>query len=419
MPSVNQNTPLSTSRYRKQSGVVTFNGYETNRSNMVLVRTSVNTPNFNAKGKRPGTVDLPFNNFYYKREINRGLQGKYTYYNYAHPEYGYLYDYSYGTIGTSIGRFYAQPTTAGWFTASEMEAVNQKAISNLLSRIKDQKVNLVQMFAERAQTAELFAQTAKRIASCMHALRSGDFLRAARDLGLPGLSQRTLKRMNKRRRNGTADGLANNWLELQYGWQPLLQDCYGSAELIAQKQVREIFARTNAKSTLKRDRQWYDPAILQPTQKIFRSDNVQFTVKYGVVYGTTDDGIKTMSQIGLLNPATIAWELMPWSFVVDWFIPFGNYVNSWDSTVGLQFKKGFKTTFLKGKHYYRLTENWVHAGTPWEVEVGDADGNYEKIECSRTSLGSFPRLSFPSFKNPVSATHLANSIALLKTSFSR
>jgi len=29
---------------------------------------------------------------------------------------------------------------------------------------------------------------------------------------------------------------------------------------------------------------------------------------------------------GLQDPASVAWELLPWSFVVDWFIPIGNWL---------------------------------------------------------------------------------------------
>jgi hypothetical protein len=31
-------------------------------------------------------------------------------------------------------------------------------------------------------------------------------------------------------------------------------------------------------------------------------------------------------QMGLGNPASILWERIPWSFVLDWFIPIGTYL---------------------------------------------------------------------------------------------
>ncbi len=31
---------------------------------------------------------------------------------------------------------------------------------------------------------------------------------------------------------------------------------------------------------------------------------------------------------GLTDPSSVLWELTPWSFVIDWFIPIGNYLNA-------------------------------------------------------------------------------------------
>ena len=419
MPALSINQPLTTYRFRTQSGRVTANAEETNRSSRVIVRTTKNTPNFNNPKLRPSDANLPINPFYFKQEKSDALSGSYTYWNYAHPEYNYLYDHSYGVLGTSVTRFSAVATTSNWFTPKELEGVNQKAIQKLLANIKDQKVNLVQMYAERAQTADMFAKTAERIATSFMAIRKGEFKRAATALGLPGLPQRKQKRMNKRYRQSQTSSLSGNWLELQYGWQPLLEDCYGTAELIAQKQEREFVTVSRGSSSLKRKSTWKDTQNLYPTQILSRTDTLSYQVRYGVYYTTLDDTVKTMSQIGLLNPATIAWELLPYSFVVDWFIPFGNYVNSWDATVGLSFKKGYVTTFLRGQHDFILTMNWTHKPSTWEVERGTGAGRYEKIECKRTPLGSFPRLSFPGFKNPVSKAHLANAIALLRQTFKR
>lgn len=419
MPALSINIGLPTHKLLSGMGTVGFNGIETNRDSLSIVRATRNTPNFNNPKLRPSRQDMPCNPFYYKKERTHALKGTYTYYNYAHPEWDNIYEYYDGTLGDSMFRFGAKQNTSSWFTSGELEAVNQKAIQKLLADIKDQKSNLVLMFAERAQTAEMFAKTAERIADSISAIRRGDFTRAAEAVGIPLLPQRKRKRMNQRYRRDPKSSVSGNWLELQYGWQPLLQDCYGAAELIAQKQARELVASVRSRASIKRDSSWKQTANLHPTQKLYYHDKISYEVRYGVWFSTDDNNVHTMAQIGLLNPATIAWELLPYSFVVDWFIPFGNYVNSWDATVGLSFRKGFCTTFFRGTQNFTLSMNYVHNPCPWEVEIGSGAGSYEKVECRRTPLTSFPRLSFPSFKNPVSKTHLANAIALLRQSFKR
>jgi hypothetical protein len=36
--------------------------------------------------------------------------------------------------------------------------------------------------------------------------------------------------------------------------------------------------------------------------------------------------LSALRQMGLGNPASILWERLPYSFVIDWFIPIGNYL---------------------------------------------------------------------------------------------
>jgi hypothetical protein len=34
-----------------------------------------------------------------------------------------------------------------------------------------------------------------------------------------------------------------------------------------------------------------------------------------------------------MNPVSIGWELLPYSFVVDWFYDVGSYVRNWESAI--------------------------------------------------------------------------------------
>lgn len=52
-------------------------------------------------------------------------------------------------------------------------------------------------------------------------------------------------------------------------------------------------------------------------------------------------------QLGLLNPAAIAWELVPFSFVLDWFIPVGTWINNISDYAGCERSNAYVTTFSK------------------------------------------------------------------------
>jgi hypothetical protein len=66
--------------------------------------------------------------------------------------------------------------------------------------------------------------------------------------------------------------------------------------------------------------------------------------------------------LGLINPAVVAWELVPFSFLVDWFIPVGKFLDSWTDQLGYDIQYPFSTTTRTVKHYeeYRQdsTTNW-------------------------------------------------------------
>jgi len=42
-----------------------------------------------------------------------------------------------------------------------------------------------------------------------------------------------------------------------------------------------------------------------------------------------------LEQFGLANPAALAWELIPFSFVADWFVGVGDYLNAQTALLGL------------------------------------------------------------------------------------
>lgn len=55
-----------------------------------------------------------------------------------------------------------------------------------------------------------------------------------------------------------------------------------------------------------------------------------------------------MERAGLLNLASVGWDLVPWSFVVNVVVNTGQLVNSITDFVGLEFPSGSTTETLNG-----------------------------------------------------------------------
>jgi hypothetical protein len=52
-------------------------------------------------------------------------------------------------------------------------------------------------------------------------------------------------------------------------------------------------------------------------------------------YKISDPTMKQVSQFGITNPLLLAWELIPYSFVVDWLFPVGRFLSSLDALNGI------------------------------------------------------------------------------------
>lgn len=385
-------------------------------------RTWERTPGFmkGFKNKSIRRLDLPMNDFSFQKDETAYPVGSMRLRTYNFLNLNWFETIWSGAISTANGgSYFTDPLVllASSMPPIDVQSVQSLARERFLLESKDQKVNLVQAFAERRQTARLMENTIYRIVGAINSLKRGDLIGAAAALGT-SVSGRQAKRFAKDRKADPQKAVADWWLELQYGWKPLLSDVVGSAELLAQKNIREVRNRVS-KSASKSNSIFSDSGIASFPRKKWRISR-RVTCKY-VAYYSTSEVNHTLAQVGITNPLYIAWELVPWSFVVDWFIPIGNYINSLDATNGLTFEKGCLTTFEE-----ILVTSWTVSARapspqgplyPNEIENNSSPWTHKRIKVTRTKLTSFPDAALPSFKNPFSGIHVANALALLKATF--
>jgi len=290
---------------------------------------------------------------------------------------------------------------------------------NLIKRIKDQKVNVSQAAAEFKQTASTVANVATRLASAIRSVKRGNIRQAARDL---------TGEATRRSRGGGANRLvssgsiANDWLQLQYGWKPLLSDVYGACEELAR--LTTFNPRMySVSASAKEQSSTVLPSINTPPSSwgpsITGTKKVKASCRGTIELEMAAEWLATLARTGITNPASLAWELIPYSFVVDWFLPVGNYLDSWDYDAGLRFRRGWYTVKVEVDAQWKAGSTVV--GTPG-VEVstflGDGELTGHATSFQREIFGNFPQMGFPSFKDPTSLVHAANAIALLRQAFS-
>lgn len=130
----------------------------------------------------------------------------------------------------------------------------------------------------------------------------------------------TLSRLRRIKPNDFADV----WMSYRYALMPLVYSARDISELLAKKD--------NLYKTVRRR---FDAEIKNPK---IPEESCFYTITHGgitaniMAKGRWDtSNLKMIGQVGL-NPLTTAWELTTLSFVADWFINFGDYLNAVSGT---------------------------------------------------------------------------------------
>lgn len=131
--------------------------------------------------------------------------------------------------------------------------------------------------------------------------------------------------------------MANNHLEVIFGWQPLLQDIYNSAMKVVQLADQYEFVRASGVVQFndlykgRNDRQ----------QKAQSRYSGSYRVSMGGQVKVTSPNLWLAERAGLLNPLAVAWDLVPWSHIVNMFTNVGSLVNQISDFSGLTFSESF------------------------------------------------------------------------------
>ncbi len=282
-----------------------------------------------------------------------------------------------------------------------------RAVTKALLKLKNQQVNLAVAFAERSETAELVTSMIQRITrlhGAYKARRPLDWRTVKRLSGIPG-------------RRGEA--IPNSWLEFQYGIQPTMQDAYGAVSALKSKDLEDgsryrYTVRGSSKVAYAGGFEFFNDGY--PTIKYVKSDEVKQEAKVRLDYALENPLLHQLASLGILNPALVVWEKVPYSFVVDWFLPIGDYLSCMDAAAGFQFlngtltisnrRKGEASEYGQDNDFYKNVSSTMR----W---------SWDLFQWSRSLYSSSPLPRVPRFKNPLSTGHLANALALLVSSFRR
>lgn len=274
-----------------------------------------------------------------------------------------------------------------------------RAITECLLKLQDQKVNIGENLATAMDTIRLLSTSASDLARIVFYARRGQWGKLHKVLGLTGKPL------------GAGLSAANRWLEYQFGWKPLMSDIHSASELLKDgfRKKAILFSATRTtkvKEIIEREYplSWWPRA----------SGHSDLSCRVKIYASVSDETASRLSQLGLIDPLGVAWELVPFSFVLDWLYPVGNFLQALHAADGLRFVGGTVTWRVDSD----IDVKWRRPHFT-SLECSDyGDANFKAKAIFRNILTSFPSPNLYS-KSPFSSTHLLDALALIAGALKR
>lgn len=125
--------------------------------------------------------------------------------------------------------------------------------------------------------------------------------------------------------------MASQVLEVEFGWRPLFGDVHAALSTVCQADLPSGWVASRHKEAFSKTVKG-DPSHGNMERQVFTGWKM---TSYGAKVSVTNPNLWLLNRLGIINPAAIAWDLVPWSFLVNQFINVNALLNSVTDTVGL------------------------------------------------------------------------------------
>lgn len=272
--------------------------------------------NPNSYGFRPQWVTYSRTWYRQRRPYNRPLTFTYQRKQVMKFEVGYSKS-SYRS--TSNCAAFAPNSTSSWFPN-----VYNKAYAKFINKLKPDTAGLGINLAQKQQAIDMISARSLQLIRFIRELKAFRLGNAAKELGI---DPKLLKR-NKKLKRGSKN-FANNFLEVHFGWSPLLGDI-GSSVDVLQSGVPPCFIRVSQKGSAKTS------SLSESLYgKTFYRSTVSVSYSIGATVTVSNPNLFLANQLGFVNPALIAYDAIPFSFVLNWFVNVEQFLSSFSDLWGL------------------------------------------------------------------------------------
>lgn len=298
--------------------------------------------------------------------------------------------------------------------------VTSMALSDLLSKVREGKTNLAVDLAEMSQTRRMLKNVFlfyRRLQNGPVVLRKGANPRRIINGRPQYFSGARWKSVSAR---DLAHFSAAEYLGFVYGWSPLMSSIFESAVTIMSHNARsdyEIFVGRGKDRSDSTVDYWPPGSSLPHTGK--RTDKSSVRCKYVCSYNVKPTAGTLLTGLTSLNPLTVAWELVPYSFVVDWFVNVSDYMQNletawlWANRFGGGYMTiTYRTSVEIDYHDAEVVAGPYYPGSYWRWGYG-AYGVSVRTYKSRQILASAPYQSIPVIRTDLGAGRMRHAAGLI------
>jgi hypothetical protein len=292
----------------------------------------------------------------------------------------------------------------------------RKLIGKLISKVKGHDFNASSAFGELDKTVGHIRDVSKAVISAAREVARGNLPGAVRSLASVSQGMHTT---GSRRETLDRRDISGTWLSIQNGWKPILNDIYEAMKAVEVVTGPPRSANFRVHLVRKTQPDWRKSSSFPPfpfsvvTRKELRVTAVEQLSKARTFLG--------------MDPLQIIWERVPFSFVFDWFLPVGEYLQQVGELNQMTYGPVYYTASMQAKGSCKVDtgcrvrtyqpHTWYCTSATGSEQTFHTCGNTTRYYFFRLDRGGqslvIPAPSWKALDETFSLGHLKNAGALI------
>lgn len=203
---------------------------------------------------------------------------------------------------------------------------------------------------------------------------------------------------------------ANGWLEFTYGWSPLIGDIKSVADNVVGRCHGLSNRITATGNVVINERRVSAPTPSYPSL----SETAVGRVSVRVVCQMRPDFDPGLSIWTTFNPVSLAYELSPYSFVIDWAFNLGSYLRSLETGLLFQTQYQYGCVSTLSRVEYTAVKRGRVQGDPRNATRFYMTAKKVVTSFTRDLSPSYPIPSFPKVDVNLGSSRLLSAASLLR-----